>query len=156
MSARSSTLQYSMNFMIGSRFPLCQLGLRILHRLSPLFHVPHPPLLQLRVIRNYIRGIQRWIVCLIWRLVPHLPEEPAFRIGFVPCNVQRPFLRSQTRDDIQAGLINGTFGSFCVLQRNAHLVAQFGSLILLELGDRLIEIILKKIEEGSIVIFGNA
>lgn len=97
--------------------------LRVFHRFAPLFHRPHPSFLQFRWFGSDIGSIQALICSFIWWFITHLPEKPAFRIGEMTTDIQRPLFRDQTCNDIQTRLIDGTFGPLSVLEGNTDLIA---------------------------------
>lgn len=73
------------------------------------------------VLRNDVRRIETGEQGLVRRLLAHLPEEPAFRVGAVCRYVQRSFSWIKPSDDIQTWLVDGALGLFGVLQGHANL-----------------------------------
>jgi hypothetical protein len=118
---------------------------RILHRLTPLLHVRYPPVIQLWCFRDHIWCIESRIGCLIRGFIPHLPKEPAFWIWGVSRDIQRPFLRSQTRNDVQTGLVHGTLRFLGVLERYSDLIAKIGPLIFLKIGYGLVKVVFEEV-----------
>ena len=86
-------------------------------------------------------------------------------------NVKRSFSRIKLRNDFQARLINGTFRLLGVLEGNSdlggvgkwncslkpetYLIAEFGSLILLESSFWLSEVVFDQVQEHRIIVFGD-
>lgn len=71
-------------------------------------------------------------------------------------DIERPLRWVQTRDDIETRLVDGTFRFLRVLEGDADLIRKLGTFIALEVRLGLGEIVLEEVEEGRIVILGDA
>lgn len=128
---------------------------RGLHGLAPLLHSRRPSSLDMFSLGDDIGRVQCRKLSLIGRSFAHLPEEPAFRIGLVRRDIQRPLRGLKSLDDPKARFINSALGFLCVFERDADLVAELRPLVFLELGFWLGKVVLEKIEETRVVVFGD-
>ena len=71
-------------------------------------------------------------------------------------DIEWPLGRSQSLDNAQAGFIDSAFWLFSVFKGDANLVTQLGTLVLLEVGVRLVEIIFHEVQKIRIVVLGYA
>jgi hypothetical protein len=70
-------------------------------------------------------------------------------------NVQRTLIGLQPGDYTETWLIHRTLGLFGIFQCDPDLIADFWMLVFLQVGDRLGEIVFKKVEESGVVVLGD-
>ena len=127
-------------------------ALRILHRLAPLFHDGCPTTLDMGGVWNYVLRLYDRKSGFVRRLFSHSPKKPTFWIWGVTADVKRSLLRVQTGNDLETGLVDGTFRLLGVLQGDADLITQLWMFVCLEILYRLSKVVLDEVEEGVVVL----
>jgi len=130
--------------------------IRILHGFSPLFHNGGPSIAQMLGLRDDVGCIQTGELCFVRWSLAHFPEESALWVWEMSTYIQWSFRWVELLDDVKAGLVHGTFGSLCVFESDADLVAKLWTFIALDVLFRLSEIILEEIEKRGVVVFRHA
>jgi hypothetical protein len=71
-------------------------------------------------------------------------------------DIQGPLIGLQSSNDPETGLIDRTLGLLGIFEGHPDLITEFRAFVLLEIRERLREIILKEVEKCSVVILGHA
>ena len=112
--------------------------------------------MQMFGLGNDIWCVQRGIIGFVRGWLAHFPKEPAFRVGCMSTDVKGSLRRIQSFDDTKTRLIDGTFWLFRIFESDTDLITELRSFVLLQVIDRLVEVVFEQIEKDIVVVFGHA